>query len=219
MTIAWNSRLPGANAEGVDFAGGGLSVGFAGPGVRIANAADLVLVDPDGQEFEVSNYSQNPLLIDNLRAGQWRLYTPGGCAGEPWQPQWWENAADLAHATPLNIVAGQVLDLTVTLVSGGSVSGTMVRRAGTGLWLLSISPCDLAGNPLCVPPATTWNESFELVGIPDGEYLLAIYLTPTPWWYPGTWERAEADTVRVVDGGDVTGLSWTLPFPYKGAAP
>ena len=209
----------GARLAGYDLASGGLRLRFQGPGDRLDNAADLALIDPLGNSHQVYNYNQGDLLIGNLLPGDWRLQVLGGCGGEPWLPQWWQGAADQDSATPLTIVAGARLDLDLTLDAGGTIRGTFVR--GSDEWFSSaeVAVHDLDGERLCWRTRGYVSDGFEFSGVADGTYLLGMYVNSLPWWYPGTWDRAQAQAVTVAGAGVVEGLAWRLPFPYKGARP
>jgi hypothetical protein len=210
---------PGARLDGFELASGGMRLRFHGPGDWLDNSADVALIDPLGNWHQVHNYYEGDLIIGNLLPGVWRLRILGGCGGESWQPQWWQDAADQASATPLMIVAGERLDLDITLETGGTVRGAFVRRSDEWFWGAEVVLHDLDGARSCWRARGYTNDGFEFTGVADGTYLLGMYLNSLPWWYPGTWERSQAQAVTVTGSGLVEGLAWTLPFPYKGARP
>jgi hypothetical protein len=208
---------PGDALTGIDQAAGVLRARFDGPGDLVENAAVVLLRDENGTETVFTNTPQNPLVIGNLKPGRFQLFVAGGCVGQPWKPQWYEGSGSVEGATFLDIVDGQVTDVAMTLVAGGAITGTLAYTGDP--WGMTIGLRDVDGGRICPTTVTIRDSLFELPGLPDGDYRLALYLGSSPWWYPGTWSLDESAIVSVVDGGTVSGLVWPLPFPYGKAAP
>jgi hypothetical protein len=52
----------------------------------------------------------------------------------------------------------------------------------------------------------------HFMGLADGPYYVGASLAfDRVWYYPGTWDLAEAAPVVVVDHASVTDLAWPLP--------
>lgn len=210
---------PGLHLDGINLTGGGLRVSFDGPGDLVRNEASVLVVEENGAEHLINNSSANPLVIENLRPGRVRLQVLGGCVRQRWQMQWYGGGASADEATWLDIVTGQLLDVSLTLATGGAITGTLVSTNNRDLYGMAVALHDLDGHRLCPNTLTMRDGQLDLPGIGDGDYLLGLYLSSTPWWYPGTWARSEAVPVSIVDGGTVSGLVWPLPFPYLKVAP
>lgn len=210
---------PGQHLTGVELSGGGLSVRFEGPGDIVNNTAVLALRAAGGSEYFTTYPSRNPTFIEMLAEGPYTLYVYGACAGQPWQPQWYDGATDLLDATTVEIVEGQMHEITMTLAAGGLITGTFVSHTGNMPWSIRVALCDTLGHQLCPQTVPVDRTQMRLPGLRDGDYHLAMYLSSSPWWYPGTWLPSEATTISIRDGGTVSGLVWDLPFPYKKAAP
>ena len=210
---------PGVHLTDANLSSGGLRVRFEGPGDLVDNAGSMLILDDAGVEHLVPNTTSNPIVVENLRPGPIRLRVLGGCEGQPWLSQWYDGQATPEEATTPDIVAGQLTDVVVTLAGGGAISGTLAFNDDNPPWSVPASVHDTDGHRLCPGNVRFWGHSFSFRGLSDGEYLLAIYLGSTPWWYPGTWELVDAEPASIVDGGTVTGLVWRLPFPYGKASP
>lgn len=208
---------PGDDLTAVNQSAGVLRVRFDGPGDLVENEALAFMREEDGTETVLDLSPQNPLVVGNLRPGRIQLFVAGGCAGQPWQPQWYDGAQGVEDATFLDIVDGQVTDVAMTLTAGGTISGTLSYTGDP--WSMSIALRGVDGGRICPTTVRPRNGKFELPGLPDGDYRLALYLGSSPWWYPGTWSLNEAALLSIVDGGTVSGLVWPLPFPYAKPAP
>ena len=210
---------PGMHLAGVDLSGGAMRIRCEGPGDLIDNLGRFILRDASGVDTELSYLYTNPLSVELLRPGRYTLRSLGGCASDPWQPQWFDGAGESADATPIDIVAGQVRDLTMTLTAGSHIAGVLTVQTGSVPPLVYVSIHDADGDEFCGRDVPIWNSRLFLPGLPDGDYQLAIPRNSGVWWYPGTWAQGEAATIAIRDQVAVEGLIWPLPVPFLKAAP
>lgn len=203
---------PGQVLPGMEMREGGLRLRFEGPGLFADNLGSVVLVHPDGTRQNMDlGFRQNPALFPNLAAGDYRLQVVGGCALDPWVPQWYDGAADEAGALPLTVVEGALTDATIRQQAGGVLQGVFagepsVATAGRRIYLF-----DAAGTPVCGNGAWCTQGVFEWPGLPDGVYVLGTEISYASWWYPGTTELNGAGRLAIVDGAVVSDLVWQVP--------
>lgn len=210
---------PGMHVTDVDLSGGAVRIRFEGPGDLIDNLGRLILRDASGVDTELSYLYTNPLSVELLRPGRYTLRSLGGCAGDPWQPQWFDGAAGSADATPIDVAVGQVRDLTMTLTAGSHIAGALTVQTGSVPPLVYVSIRDADGDEYCGRDVPIWSGRLFLPGLSDGDYQLAIPRNSGLWWYPGTWAQGEAATLAIRDQGAVEGLIWPLPEPFRKVAP
>lgn len=203
---------PGQTITGLEMSEGGLRLDFEGPGLLADALGSVLLVHPDGtrQNLDLS-YHRNPVLLVNLAAGDYRLQIVGGCALDPWLPQWYDGAVDEADALPLTVVEGALTDATIRHQAGGVLRGVFagepaVVNAGRRIYLF-----DAAGTPVCGNGSWFTGSAFEWPGLPDGVYVLGMVISSTSWWYPGTQALDQAERLTIVDGAVVSDLVWQLP--------
>jgi len=210
---------PGDHLTGLDMTEGSLRLRFEGPGDLLDNAAQFALRDESGRMLTLSRPEGNPTVVPNLAPGSYRLYIFGHCRSEPWQPQWYEGAADEADAQPVVIEAGGIRDLTIGLLPGGTISGMITATSGAPPYWISLTLRDGDGEPLCDRTSYVEEGRLLLEGLADGTYYLSLLWPGATWWYPGTSDFAEAVPLTIVDRGAVTGLVWPLPSYKRGATP
>lgn len=210
-TATWHQLEPGQVVAGLEMREGGLRLRFDGPGSLVDNVGTVALVHPDGTRLQVSLGPANPALLSNLAAGDYRLQLLGGCALDPWVPQWFDGAVEEADALPLTVVEGAFTDATIRQEAGGVLRGAFVGDPDVEFEPRHISLYRGDGTPLCGGSFLFWSGFFEWPGLADGEYLLGTRVSGETWWFPGTWELDAAERLTIVDGGTVAGLAWLVP--------
>lgn len=210
-TASWLELAPGQVAAGVEMREGGLRLRFEGPGLLVDNVGNVVLVHPDGTRQPLYLGQENPALVPNLAAGDYRLHVLGACERDPWVPQWYDGAAEEEDASTLTVVEGAFTDATIHQVAGGVLRGRFVGDPDLASASRHLRIYRGDGTPLCGESAYFWDGSFSWPGLPDGDYLLGTTASGNTWWFPGTWDQAAAGRITIVDGGAVEGLAWLVP--------
>jgi hypothetical protein len=210
-TATWLELAPGQVIAGIEMREGGLRLRFEGPGLLVDNVGNVELVHPDGTRRQLNLGRDNPVLVPNLAAGDYRLHVLGACGGDPWLAQWYDGAADEEGASTLTVVEGAFTDATIRQQAGGVLHGSFVGDpdAASAPRHLRIYRGD--GAPLCGEATYFWEGAFWWQGLPDGDYLLGTTVYGTTWWFPGTWDQAAAGRITIVDAGTVAGLAWLVP--------
>jgi hypothetical protein len=201
---------PGLNVEGVDLSEGALNIRFDGPGDLVPSYHSIVLRREDGSEIPVRTYG-NPIRVPNLPEGRYRLRVDGFCVDDPWQPQWYDGAADADGSVPLDVVVGATRELTMVLRSGGSILGRFEGETDTDWNSHAVYVHDGAGAQVCDEPLYMYYGAFSLAGLPDGDYCLSLGSRGQPYWYPGTFVLAEATRLTISGGNAITDLLWLRP--------
>jgi hypothetical protein len=210
-TATWHELAPGQVTAGLEMREGGLRLRFEGPGLLVDNVGDVELVHPDGTRQLLYLSRENPALVPNLAAGDYRLYVMGACGRDPWVAQWYDGAAEEEGATTLTVVEGAFTDATIRQQAGGVLSGRFTGDPNLASASRHIRLYRGDGAPLCSGPAYFWDGTFSWPGLPDGEYLLGTTVFGSTWWFPGTWDAAAAGRITIIDGGTVAGLAWLVP--------
>ncbi len=206
---------PGLDIAGVDLAVGALNIRFDGPGDLVPSHHSFVLRREDGTEIALRIYG-NPIRVPNLPEGRYHLRVDGFCADDPWQPQWYDGAADADGSVPLDVVAGATRELTMVLRSGGSLLGRFEGETDTDWNSHAVFVHDGAGVQVCDEPLYMYYGAFSLAGLPDGDYCLSLGSRGQPYWYPGTFVLAEATRLTIADGNAITDLLWLRPAKAAG---
>ncbi|MEN8007286.1 MAG: hypothetical protein ABFS42_09750 [Candidatus Krumholzibacteriota bacterium] len=133
-----------------------------------------------------------------------------------WRPQWFDRAATVDLAQPIQLTTGgQVARLDLVMEAGGKISGRVVSADG---------PLDYYGIQLYpVDDEDPWadrffgDDTYHLTGLPDGDYVIAarsgMIVSPLEGilWYPGTYDRAEAQVIEIRDASVVEGVDIIIP--------
>ncbi len=145
-----------------------------------------------------------------------RQLKPGGYRVEPELPLHYTTEDRTAEVV---IQDRGTADVGFEAYIDGSVSGRVVDREGRGFnSIFLIMEGDgkrTYGHP------TGEGGGFEAAGVPPGEYLLFFELQSADsekrknYYYPGTFRRAEATTLRVKLGEKVEGLEFRLPEGFN----
>jgi len=205
---------PGDRVNDVEFRESGMQVWLEGPADLVRHEARAFIQDEFGNEL-ISNYhARNSFSICNLPPGRYYLQLDGRCDGQIWIPQWYDGAETLASATPIDLAEGELEQITVTLVEGGRIEGSVLSADGQPLPTSICALFDAEGQPFC-QGWRQWIEfaggGFSFAGLSNGEYYLATrqYSNDT-WWYPGTEHLTEATPIVISELATVSGITWSL---------
>ena len=214
---------PGDHLTGVEIPEARIRVHLNGPDGMIDHRASVLLIDPRGERHHLFLLGDpQPLTIPGLAPGRYFLQVHGYNTNQTWAAQWYDGADSLAAATPIDVTAGQAVDLSLDLVPGGSISGQVLIDGSVPLADIACALYDAQGLPLARDENHNWKDfpagACTFVGLPDGPFYLAARLGTGPVWYPGTQDFAQAEPVVIRDHGAVTGLTWDL-FPAAKAGP
>ncbi len=214
---------PGDHLSGIDIPAAGIRVTLHGPGGMIRHQPSVRLIDPQGIRHTLfRNGDEEPLVIGGLAPGRYFLQVHGYNTGQTWAAQWYGGADSLAAATPIDVSAGEAVDLIMDLEPGGSISGQVLIGGATPLADIACALFDVEGRSLNDSECRNWQDfptgSCTFTGLPDGCFYLAARLSGTPVWYPGTTDFDLAEPIRVDGHQAVTGLSWDV-LPGKEVGP
>jgi hypothetical protein len=117
---------------------------------------------------------------------------------------------------------GGCVSLTLIASPNGIIRGRVLRHDGNPFnWFVDLAPAD--GDLQRRLASTRANErgEFEFVGVLPGEYFVGVNLNqyqfkPFPTtYYPGTFERWDAEPIVIGDATVRDGLDFTLPEPVR----
>lgn len=203
---------PGEAVRDLTVGAGGVRCTLEGPGNLINQRAVVVLRDESGRNHGALFSSDSPVSVRNLRPGRYYLYVSGIPAEQTWGSQWYDGATSLAHATPIDVLAGEITPVTVHLFPGGSLDGRLLLADGTPVSYGPVTIIDADG----ASSSIYWIQhrdvgAFRFRGLGDGGYRLAAQTEEGNWWFPGTANPDSARVVEVIDHAAVTGIEWRLP--------
>ncbi|MDO9694786.1 MAG: hypothetical protein Q7W56_08640 [Candidatus Latescibacteria bacterium] len=202
----------GDRVTGIDLVESGLEIRLAGPGEVMNRSVRVRICDEAGNVLASQNTYDNPIWIGLLRPGRVLVQLDGVCNDQTWASQWFDGAPSPSGATPIDLAAGERRRLDVLLAEGGRITGRVLEADGLDHGSNYINLCDDRGERWCSWSQYTGDGHFVYTGLADGEYYLRADLGDgVLWWYPGTYEFATAAAIGIVDHGEVTGVSWTLP--------
>lgn len=203
---------PGERLEGADLVESGLDLRLQGPGDWFVQRAEIVVRDADGQDVRTVTAFSAREVLGNLPPGRYYVGIGEACPDEIWAPQWYDGAAEAAAATPIDLAAGQLRRLDITLATGGRIAGELRTAAGAVPGPATCRLSDANGVSLCRGGILLIGAHFDFAGLPDGDYYLSASAAPGSWWwYPGTSDHTQATAITVTGHAAVTGLSWRLP--------
>jgi len=152
---------------------------------------------------------------------QMQIVSPGH---QVWNAQESGSVIEVAlgkHRPPILIQdQGEVVQISVSLMEGATISGKILRSSGEiagGVAVIAERIGYTGGDlePVSRAETTELDGYFEIKGLPNGQYIVGVVLswwTDDVWWYPGKLEPAAADTVLIRDFRSVTGLDWQMPI-------
>ncbi len=129
-------------------------------------------------------------------------------------PLWWDGASSFEEATPIEVVAGQdVPNINVTLVKGGSISGTVTLPAGVDPGEVNVAVYD-SSRVWMGSSDIAADGSYSIKGLATGSYRVKFEAltgnAATQWWDGVALQRA-ATYVDVVAGQDTPNINATMP--------
>ena len=202
----------GDRVTGIDLVESGIEIWLAGPGMVVNRTVQVWICDEAGNVLASQLTSSNPVLIGMLRPGRVLVQVDGVCNHQTWASQWFDGAASLSGATPIDLAAGERRRLDVMLADGGRITGRVLEADGLDHGSYFVDLCGDRGDPWCSSSQYSGDGSFVYTGLADGEYYMRAKLNGGDlWWYPGTYEFATAVAIGIIDHDDVTGVTWTLP--------
>jgi hypothetical protein len=191
------------------------------PGLDIDHEVKYYLYDETGRCLTQSGlYPEHlrPAPLPNLTPGTYYIgIVPNYHRQQYWMPQWFDQQDSLASATPVVVAAeGIVMPVTMHVVVGGGISGRVREGDGTPYaGPLRVRSSADSGRDLQVVQTDELTGDYSVIGLPDGDYLLAIQFG---WsrlcWYPGTMLIQEAEPVRIRNHARLTNVDWQIP-PVK----
>ena len=213
---------PGDRITDVDIVESGVEVSLSGEGPGLIHGLDVRILDASDAVVYSGTPYDSSFRISGLDSGTYRLQASGTCVDQNWEPQWYGGDSSPGSAAPIELGAGELRAVSMTLVAGGSISGSIVDPSTNGPGAYC-GLFDSEGEPLCSRFGTwyAWEEdgAFHYPGLADGDYYLALrnHNDPEngPWWYPGTATLEEAVPITITDHADVTGIVWTAVLPRE----
>ena len=204
----------------------GILLRVAGPGSLLAAAVEVELFDSLGVRLSSVGggngwSSSNRFAFANLVPGSYSFRFFHGSYDHPsgWSDCWHEGAKDQAHATPVRIrERGELVVVETRLPLAATVRGQVqtarpqdFENLFATLWKEGDTTRDVGSH--AVNPPT---DPFEFSGMAMGRYRLAVEMYRggrwDRWWYPGTWNPNEAQTIEIHDFGQVEDVTWNLPW-------
>ena len=211
---------PGDSISGVSLVESGIEVALEGPGNLILYHPEITVVNEEGREVSPYSSTENPIRICNLRPGRWYVHVGGSCTDRPWASRWFGGTDVFESATPIDLGAGELRRIVVTLEPGGSISGVGPPTGGYASASNHYGLFSSDGEPVCAGgyDGYGWfsDRTFRFEGLADGDYYLAAGIDYVAWWYPGTADFAAATPLTIVDHAEITGIQW--PAPVLGEA-
>ncbi|MCK4303496.1 MAG: hypothetical protein KAY24_04595 [Candidatus Eisenbacteria sp.] len=203
---------PGDHLTGVSAIESGLLCTLEGPGYFINHRTRFLLRDETGREYRPSHeFFNNPLAICGLPAGRYYLFVFGYCSDQTWASQWYNGADSLAEATLIDLGEGELVPITVHLVEGGRIEGSLYEPDGQPATGARVRIYNSIGLPLCEYEHYCHEGTFSITGLPNGDYyLVSEKWDRAPCWYPGVAEQDSAQVIEIRDYATITGIEWTL---------
>jgi hypothetical protein len=207
---------PGQQETGVVITESGIQCAMVLPGTAGLNGCLVRFRSARGREWVCFPTIQGATLaLPNLGPGTYYLHFEPYRSGNGWISQWYDQADSLSAATPVTIPSeGVVVPITVHLVEGGSIRGTVTRHGVADMYDCRIV---LTGTRPGIPPLSVPSDSdersYQLTSLPDGDYKIGAYWyeDETLIWWPGTAHWDSAGVVSIRDHAQVTGIDINRP--------
>ncbi len=205
----------GEHITGVQMVESGIQVLLSGPGNLTTYNQTIQVRDEFDNLYTLEFGNSNPTFICNLSPGRYFVQARGFCENERWAAQWFDGTETQVEATPVDLAQGELRQIEIKLVEGGSISGQVLMPDESVPFQVQCSIFDDKGQHLC----TDWNQwqwfyngIFRFAGLPDGDFYLGVELsTDNIWWYPGTRNWNEATTLVIQDHSPLEAITWLLP--------
>ncbi len=199
---------------------------FSNGEILIYNKADLSLVT----SLSSWGISDRHIAVPNLWPGEFLVHLDSHAwtrGDENWRPQWLDRAATADLAQPVVLVTpGQVARRDLILEPGGIISGRVIISEGTTPYfevlVYQVGQEDHWGSK------SVWDLSYEMTGLPDGDYVVGITSGfiggdfEGTLWHPGTYDRQEAGVIEIRDASVIENVDITIPeqpWPASNKAP
>lgn len=218
----------------VQFTDSAIEVSLVGPHAPTSARMLLHLYDDAGRRI-AANFARWPsgdAVCSLLRPGTYRLrVVPSQVGEENWLAQWFDNAPDLEHATPIVIsTTGEVLKVDVATQLGAKIvghlydpSGDLVSRA-----YVYVTPAD--ERSLLDDGLSVGGGRYEVLGLATGTYRIGASpagysgfdrndpLARVSRWYPNAEDWEHAATLTVAPPDSIEGVDLVLPWAEKARA-
>jgi hypothetical protein len=165
----------------------------------------------DDQVITVRTDAQGEFVVEKLKAGRYRV-----------EPEFPEHYVSERESEEVSVEDRGTADVGFEAHMDSRVRGRVIDKEGQGYDSIFLH---LVGDGKTVYVHSTGeNGGFEAEGVPPGEYVLYLELQAADYkknknfYYPGTFERAEAATVKVELGQTLDGLTFMLPEGFKARA-
>lgn len=211
---------PGDEITGITVVESGIAVRVEWPGDLIGSTPPITIRDENDLEQSVSGPGGNPYYLCNLSPGRYYVQVGQHCDDKTWVPQWFGGTGNFEDAEPIDLVAGELREISVTLVEGGRIEGEVRDQDGLVPVYAQYLLFDTDGVSLCNYWKSWPSDRMHFTGVPDGTCLVAARDPDSQSWYhPGTYDIAEATRIVIENHQTVSGLIWTLPEDAKGGTP
>ncbi len=210
---------PGQRLTDISLVESGILLQLEGPGIQLNHDTEILLRDESGRTFTTPHQGAGPFLICNLMPGSYYLHVSGFCDGETWAPQWF-GGGDLSSAVPIDLMEGELREITMALEEGGRIEGQLLDPDSQPITDAYYQIQDESGEVLCRNWWSWMGGSMHFSGLPDGTFFVAAGVQGyAPYYYPGTTNFAEATPLVIADHIAVTDLQWTLPAEATEVSP
>ena len=127
-----------------------------------------------------------------------------------------------SHTRAVQVGSGGCVSLTIVASPNGVIRGRVLRHVGAPFdWFVDLAPVDRDRQGRLASTRANERGEFEFAGVRPGEYVVGVNLNqyqfqPFPTtYYPGTFERQDAERIVVGDATVRDGLDFTLPEPVR----
>jgi hypothetical protein len=191
--------------------------------IRFYNAHDLSFVSHWQYDVDYTNFKKTGINIYNIRPGEYFMHLSPFAPGQSaWLPQWYDRKPSAESALQVVIpAAGEIVAVSVTLIEGGGILGTLVQSAqSTQDYYIVVTP---ATENLVWGYANLWSHEseFEILGLPDGDWKLGIWPYETgdivsmsppaeAFWYPADSNWNDAALFTITDHNEINDIIFTV---------
>jgi hypothetical protein len=166
---------------------------------------------PDREPVKTRTNSDGTYELNRLAPGIYFLKA----AAKGYNPEFYEEAARLADATPVQIGYDQVLEnVNFTLTKAASISGTVLADDGSPV-VRAVVIAKMVDSHFARKALTDENGAYTIEGLKEGTYIVkAMAEGFYPEFYDNAQNREDATPVAVAASQQVTGIDFSLtPAP------